>query len=72
MSRDRGKPGLWIFDQDKHKPAYAGQKKTARSLKISDLRRGLVHPCSENKGADQLCCYCTADLWLCCYCTADL
>ena len=26
---------------------------------------GLYHPCSENKVADQLCSYCTADLRLC-------
>ena len=26
---------------------------------------GLYYPCSENKGADQLCSYCTADLRLC-------
>ena len=25
----------------------------------------MYYPCSENKGADQLCSYCTADLCLC-------
>ena len=25
----------------------------------------MYYPCSENKGADQLCSYCTADLRLC-------
>ena len=25
----------------------------------------MYYLCSENKGADQLCCYCTADLRLC-------
>ena len=35
-------------------------------LEISDLgRRGLYYLCSENKGADQLCGYRTADLRLC-------
>ena len=27
--------------------------------------KGLYYPCSENKGTDQLCNYCTADLRLC-------
>ena len=39
------------------------------SLKFSDLRRReivhSVYPCSENKGADQLCSYCEAALRLC-------
>ena len=35
-------------------------------LEISDLRRRrIILSCSENKGADQLCSYCTADLCLC-------
>ena len=34
-------------------------------IEISDLRKGLYHPCSENKGADQPCSYCTADLRFC-------
>ena len=38
----------------------------ARSLKFQILEgEGLYYPCSENNGADQLCCYCTADLRLC-------
>ena len=39
--------------------------KKARSLKFQILEgEGLYYPCSENKGADQLCSYCTADLRL--------
>ena len=34
-------------------------------LEISDLRRGEIVLCSENKEADQLSSYCEADLHLC-------
>ena len=41
-------------------------QKLARSLKFRILKVGeWFYPCSENKGADQLCSYCTADLRLC-------
>ena len=37
-----------------------------RSLKFrTSEEEKLSYPCSENKGADQLCCYCEADLRLC-------
>ena len=36
----------------------------ARSLKFWILVVEFYCPCSENKGADQLCSYCTADLHL--------
>ena len=41
-------------------------QKQARSLifRICEEEE-LYYPCSENKGADQLCSYCTADLYLC-------
>ena len=38
----------------------------ARSLELLIYEEeGLYYPCSENKGTDQLCSYCTADLRLC-------
>ena len=37
----------------------------ARSLKFWIQEEELYYLCSENKGADQLCSYCTADLRLC-------
>ena len=38
----------------------------ARSLKFRiDKEEELYYPSSKNKGADQLCSYCTADLRLC-------
>ena len=41
-------------------------QKMARGLKIQiEKVEGLYYLCSENKGADQLCSYCTADLRLC-------
>ena len=39
-------------------------QKQARSLKFWIEEEGLYYPCSENKGADQLCSYCTVDLRL--------
>ena len=40
-------------------------QKMARGLKFRILVEGLYYPCSENKGADQLCVYPEADLHLC-------
>ena len=41
-------------------------QKMARSLKIKIYDDEELHyPCSENKDADQLCSYCTADLCIC-------
>ena len=41
-------------------------QKQARSLKFwVKVEETLYYLCSENKGADQLCSYCTADLRLC-------
>ena len=41
-------------------------QKKARILKFwVEVWEGLYYPCSENKGADQLCSHCTADLHLC-------
>ena len=40
-------------------------QKQARSLKFWIKVEGMYYPCSENKDADQLCKYCTADLHLC-------
>ena len=43
-------------------------RQMARSLKFRiKEEEELYYPCSENKGADQLCSYCTADLRLCCF-----
>ena len=40
--------------------------KMARSLEIQIMEdEEVCYPSSENKGADQLCSYCTADLRLC-------
>ena len=65
MCREARKPVFGASDQVRHKPAYAATE-DGRKLKILDLgRRGIVLFCSENKGADQLCSYCTADLRLC-------
>ena len=41
-------------------------QKQARSLKFRVyVEEQMYYPCSENKGADQLCSHCTADLRLC-------
>ena len=52
------KPVFGIFDQVRHKPCCTIIEDDKR-LVISDLgSRGILHPCSENKGADQLRGYC--------------
>ena len=41
-------------------------QKMARSFEFwIYMEEEFYYPCSENKGADQLCSYCTADLLLC-------
>ena len=65
MSRDARKPVFGVSDQVRHKPVRAA-KRMARSLKFRiQEEEGLFYPSSENKDADQLCSYCTADLRLC-------
>ena len=49
-----------VSDQVLHKPACAATE-DGQELKISK-EEGLYYPCSKNKGADQLCSYCEADL----------
>ena len=49
---------------DTNQPVH--QQKMARSLKFGNWEEHeLCYECGENKGADQLCSYCTADLHLC-------
>ena len=49
---------------DTNQPVHS--QKEARGLKFrSNEDEELVYPCSENKGTDQLCSYCTADLRFC-------
>ena len=45
---------------DRNRPVQP--QKQARCLNVEEK---LYYPSSENKGADQLCSYCTADLRLC-------
>ena len=54
-----------VSDQVRHNQAVQPLK-TARALKfrMSEVE-GLYYLCSENKGTDQLCSYCTAYLRLC-------
>ena len=54
-----------ISDQVRHKPGCTATEDD-KKLEISDLEsRGIVYPCRENKGADQLRGYREADLRLC-------
>ena len=61
------KPTIWVSDQVRHKRAWHVQsQEQARTLKFRIKEEELLHYLwSENKGADQLCSYCTADLRLC-------
>ena len=59
-TRSSGSP----FRPDTNRPVQSQEK--ARSLKFwGDVEEELYYTCGENKGADQLCSYCTADLRLC-------
>ena len=49
---------------DRNEPAKSQKKARNLKLGIFEAER-LYHLCSENKGADQLCSYCIADLCLC-------
>ena len=63
------KQTIWVPTRSDTNQAVQS-KKMARGLKFCiEVEEGLHCPCSENKGADQLCSYCTADLRLCfCIC----
>ena len=51
---------IWVPTRSDTNGAVKSQKK-ARSLKFQIQEEDqLYYPCSENKGADQLCSYCTA------------
>ena len=59
------KPVFGLSDQV-HTNQAVQPKKIARGLKFRiNLEKGLYYPCSESKGADQLCGYRTADLRFC-------
>ena len=66
MSCDARKPVFGVSDQVQHKSACAATE-CGQKLGISGFKNEeeLYYQCSENKGADQLCSYCTADLRLC-------
>ena len=53
-----------VSNQVRHKPACIVTENSLK-LEILDLEKVLYYLWRENKGADQLCSYCTADLQLC-------
>ena len=64
-SRLVGKPTMWF-------PNRSGTNRSVQAYKMArDWKcwikkvEELYYPCSENKGADQLCSYCETDLRLC-------
>ena len=60
------KPTMWFLNRSNTNWAVQPQKQD-RGLKFwIEVEVVLYYPCSENKGADQLCSYCEADLPLCC------
>ena len=58
------KPTIWVPTRsDTNRPVQLQKK--ARCLKLwIKVEEELYYPCGENKGADQLCSYCIADLRL--------
>ena len=65
ISLSMRKPTMWVSNRsDINQPVQS--QKQARSMKFwIKEEEGLYYMCSENKGADQLSSYCTADLRLC-------
>ena len=74
-----GKPTIFRFPSRSDTNRSVQSQEQARSSKFRIYEEEeLYYPCSQNKGTDQLCSYCTAHLCsfctadLCSYCTADL
>ena len=64
MSREARKPGVGVSDKVRLKPACTVSEE--RILKCwVEVEGDLYYLSSEDKGADQLCSNCTADLRLC-------
>ena len=65
MTREKQSSGFPIRS-DKKRPVQSQKK--VRILKFwVEVAEELYYPSSENKGTDQLCSYCSADLRLCFY-----
>ena len=63
------KPVFRVSDQVQHKPGCTTTEDVWKLEILYKEEEGLYYLCSENKGADQLCGYRTADLHLCfCIC----
>ena len=59
-------PTIFVSEQAQHKPACTVTEKSNMLESLVLRRRGItLYLCSDNKGADQLCSNCTADLRLC-------
>ena len=59
------KPTMWFLNRSDTNWAVQSQK-MVKGWKFWIYKvEELYYPCSENKGADQLCSYCEADLRLC-------
>ena len=56
---------LVVSDQVRHKAACAAKEGGYKLEILEKVEEELHCQCSKYKGADQLCSYCTADLWLC-------
>ena len=54
----------FLTRSDTNRPVQSQKKEKHLKFWIQ-VEEGLYYPSSENKGADQLCSYCTADLRLC-------
>ena len=58
-----------LYETRREKTGLRGFRSGLTQTELYEPRREevevLYYPCSENKGADQLCSYCTADLRLC-------
>ena len=59
------KQTLWSPNRSDTNRAVQAQKMARDRRFWINIVEEWYYPCSENKGADQLCSYCTADLRLC-------
>ena len=64
MSQYERKSVFGVSHQVTNRPIHPKKKATIMKFWVSGEEEP-YYPCSENKGTDQLCNYCTADLRLC-------
>ena len=60
-----GKPTMWLLNRSNTNQSVQSQKQAGSWKFRIEEEEEVYHPCTKNKGTDQLRCYCEADLRLC-------